>query len=163
MFVVSLLYMESSGQALSSGQAQSAPPVAYGPSCSALAGVGAGRATVTYTLRFVKGTFDPRRPAQQTASALPPFRDLPEFCRAEVTGGPSSEFRTIEVWIPTHSWNGKLMMVGRDRSGKTVDLGRMAVALSGGFAAASLDANDARGDPRSDERREPAARGVFRS
>ena len=32
------------------------------------------------------------------------------------------------------------MMVGRDRSGKAVDLGRMAVALSGGFAAASLDA-----------------------
>jgi uncharacterized protein len=123
----------------SRAHAQSAPPVAYGPSCSALAGVGVGRATVTYTLRFVRGTFDPRRPAQQTATALPPFGDLPEFCRAEVTGGPSSEFRTIEVWIPTHSWNGKLMMVGRDRSGKTVDLGRMAVALSGGFAAASLD------------------------
>jgi hypothetical protein len=71
---------------------------------------------------------------------MPPFRDLPEFCRAELTGGPSSTYRTIEVWIPTHSWNGKLMMVGRDRSGKAVDLGRMAVALSGGFAAASLEA-----------------------
>jgi hypothetical protein len=32
------------------------------------------------------------------------------------------------------------MMVGRDRSGTSFDFGRMAVALSGGFATASLDA-----------------------
>ena len=67
------------------------------------------------------------------------FRDLPEFCRAELTAGPSSAFRRVEDWIPTHSWNGKLMMVGRDRSGTSLDLGRMAAALSGGFTTASLD------------------------
>jgi len=126
-------------QAQSSGQAQSAAPVAYGPSCSALTGVGVARATVTFTLRFATGTFDPRSPTQQTPSAAPPFRDLPEFCRAELAAGPSSAFRRIEVWIPTHSWNGKLMMVGRDRSGTSLDLGRMAAALSGGFTTASLD------------------------
>jgi hypothetical protein len=123
----------------SSGQAQSAPPVAYGSSCSALAGVGVARATVTYTLRFPTGTFDPRRPAQQITNAAPPFRDLPEFCRAELTAGPSSAFRRAEIWIPTDSWNGKLMMVGRDRSGAFSDFGRMAVALAGGFATASVD------------------------
>jgi hypothetical protein len=126
--------------AQSSGQVQSAPPVAYGSSCSALLGVGVARATVTFTLRFAPGTFDPRRPTQQTASAARPFRDLPEFCRAELTAGPSTAFRSVEVWIPTDSWNGKLMMVGRNRSGTSLDLGRMAVALSGGFATASLDA-----------------------
>lgn len=122
-----------------SGQAQSAPPVAYGSSCTALTGVGVARATVAFTLRFATGTFDPRSPTQQTPSAAPPFRDLPEFCRAELTAGPSSAFRRVEVWIPTHSWNGKLMMVGRDRSGTSLDLGRMAAALSGGFTTASLD------------------------
>jgi len=133
--VVSVLLL-----AQSSGQAQSSPPVAYGPSCSALLGVGVARATVTFTLRFATGTFDPRRPTIQTASAAPPFRDLPEFCRAELTAGTSSAFRSVEVWIPTNSWNGKLLMVGRDRSGTSFDLGRMAAALAGGFATASLDA-----------------------
>ena len=135
MSVVSVLWL-----AHSAGLAQSAPPVAYGSSCSALLGVGVARATVTFTLRFTTGTFDPRSPTQQTSSAAPPFRDLPEFCRAELTAGPSSAFHSVEVWIPTHSWNGKLVMVGRNRSGTSFDLGRMAVALSGGFATASLDA-----------------------
>jgi hypothetical protein len=135
VFVVSVLCL-----AHSSGQAQSAPPVAYGSSCSALMGVAAARANVTFTLRFPPGTFDPRRPTLQTASAAPPFRDLPEFCRVELTAGPSSAFRRVEIWIPTDSWNGKLMMAGRDRSGTSFDLGRMAVALSGGFTTASLDA-----------------------
>ena len=133
--VVSLLCL-----AHSSGQTQSPPPVAYGPSCSALAGVLIASATATFTRRFAPGTFDPQRPTQQTTSAAPPFRDLPEFCRAELTGGPSSAFRSVEVWMPIQSWNGKLMMVGRNRSGTSFDFGRMAVALSGGFTAASLDA-----------------------
>ena len=132
--VVSLL-----GLAHSSGQAQSPPPVAYGPSCSALAGVLIASATVTFTRRFAPGTFDPRQPTQQTTTAAPPFRDLPEFCRAELTAGSSSAFRSVEVWIPIQSWNGKLMMVGRDRSGTSFDFGRMAVALSGGFTTASFD------------------------
>jgi tannase/feruloyl esterase len=132
--VVSLLCL-----AHSSGQTQSPPPVAYGPSCSALAGVLIASATVTFTRRFAPGTFDPRQPTQQTPSAAPPFRDLPEFCRVELTAGSSSAFRSAEVWIPTQSWNGKLMMVGRNQSGTSFDFGRMAVALSGGFTTASLD------------------------
>ena len=132
--VVSLLCL-----AHASGQTQSPPPVAYGPSCSALAGVLIASATVTFTRRFAPGTFDPRRPTQQTTSGTPPFRDLPEFCRAELTAGASSAFRSVEVWIPIQSWNGKLMMVGRHRSGTSFDFGRMAVALSGGFTTASLD------------------------
>ena len=133
--VVSLLCV-----AHASGQVQSAPPVAYGSSCSALLGVAVAHATVGFTLRFPTSTFDPRRPTLQTATAAAPFRDLPEFCRAELTADSSSVFRSVEVWIPTDSWNGKLMMVGRNRSGTSFDLGRMAVALSSGFAAASLDA-----------------------
>jgi tannase/feruloyl esterase len=131
--VVSLLCL-----AHSAPRAQS-PPVAYGPSCSALAGVLIASATVTFTRRFAPGTFDPRQRTQQTPSAAPPFRDLPEFCRAELTAGSSSAFVSAEVWIPTQSWNGKLMMVGRNRSGTAFDFGRMAVALSAGFATASLD------------------------
>jgi hypothetical protein len=134
--IVSLLCL-----AHASGQVQSAPPVAYGSSCSALLGVAVAHATVRFTLRFPTSTFDPRRPTLQTATAAPPFRDLPEFCRAELIADSSSAFRSVEVWIPTDSWNGKLMMVGRNRAGTSFDLGRMAVALSSGFAAASLDAS----------------------
>lgn len=125
---------------------QSPPPVAYGSACSALAGVGVLRATVTFTLRLPTGTFDPRSPAQQTAVPPPPFRDLPEFCRATLTAiSPADNFRGVEVWLPTHTWNGKLMMVGRDRTGTSLDLTRMAAALTGGFVVASLDQGQAPG------------------
>ena len=119
---------------------QSLEPVAYGSSCSALTGVGVSGATVTFTLRFPTGTFNPRLPAQQSIGGTAPFRDLPEFCRATLAAvSASNAFRGLEVWLPTHSWNGKLMVVGRDRSGASFDLGRMAAALAGGFVAASLD------------------------
>lgn len=115
-------------------------PAAYGSSCSALTGVGVSRATVTFTMRFPTGTFDPRVPAQQTVNGPAPFRDLPEFCRATLAAvTASSALRGIEVWLPTHSWNGKLIVVGRDRGGTSFDLGRMAAALAGNFVAAAID------------------------
>ena len=120
--------------------APSQPPVAYGSSCSALTGVGVSGATVTSSMRFPTGTFDPRLPAQQSVGVAAPFRDLPEFCRATLTAlNAANAFRGLEVWIPTHSWNGKLMVVGRDRSGASFDLGRMAAALAGNFVAAAID------------------------
>jgi hypothetical protein len=131
------------GQPAGPAQSSAAPaqaPAAYGSSCSALTGVGVSRATVTFTMRFPTGTFDPRVPAQQSVGVPAPFRDLPEFCRATLAAvSASTTFRGIEVWLPTHSWNGKLIVVGRNRDGASFDLGRMAAALAGNFVAAALD------------------------
>ena len=83
----------------------------------------------------------------------PPFRRAGVLL-ARAHGWPIERLPQRRGRIPHTLWNGKLMMIGRDRSGTSFDLGRMAVALSGGFATASLDEATPAAHSRCDERRE---------
>jgi feruloyl esterase len=112
-------------------------PVAFGSSCSALAGVAAAKTNVTFTLRFPTGTFDPGLPTQHTARGVDGFADLPEFCRTVLIDRRGG--RSLEAWMPTETWNGRLVLVGRDPAGAPVNRLDMADALTRGFATASLD------------------------
>ena len=123
-----------------SGQTQSAPPVAYGSSCSALLGVGVARATVTFSLRFATGTFESAEPDtadHERGAAIP---RLAGVLSRGADGWPIERIPQRRGLDP-HTLVERQAHDGRtDRSGTSFDLGRMAAALSGGFATASLDA-----------------------
>ena len=103
--------------AQSSGQAQLAAPVAYGSSCTALAGVGVARDRRVHPQ--VRNGHVPSAESDTTdnerGAAIP--RPAGVLSRG-ADGRPMSAFRRVDVSIPTHSWNGKLMMVGRNRSAR---------------------------------------------
>lgn len=78
------------------------------------------------------------------ALALPDIpvstKDLPAFCRVAATLTPTADSQIrIEVWLPTDSWNGKLLALGNGGWGGRVDHGLLAFALREHYAAAATD------------------------
>lgn len=63
-------------------------------------------------------------------------RDLPEFCRVAMVVEPSI---TIEVWLPTDSYNGRFQAVGNGGYAGVLLYERMAPPLRAGYATAMTD------------------------
>ncbi len=72
---------------------------------------------------------------------------LPEFCRVTLTLTPSADSAiTVEVWMPSSKWNGKLRGIGNSGFGGSIEYGGMRAALSKGYAAVGTDSGH-RGSP----------------
>jgi feruloyl esterase len=113
--------------------------VEFGSSCSALMGLGLPQTTITYTLRTYAGSFLPSAPGP-VARSVPPFSELPEFCRVKATLKPGAESTIeIELWMPTESWNGKFLAVGNSGADGSINYMGMAEPVARGFATASTD------------------------
>ncbi len=117
---------------------QQTPPVAYASSCSALNGVAVRRLLVSEVLRFDAGEYVPSPDAaRRDAAGL--LRRLPEFCRLIATPGPKGiGLATVEVWLPTRTWNGRLVALGPDVLSGAPDYLAMADGVSGGHGVVSL-------------------------
>jgi hypothetical protein len=118
---------------------QSPPPFAFGSSCSALAGLGTTRTTVTYTLRIHAGEDLPSLSIASPAEQRPPIGGLPEFCRLILTSkSAAGSPLDVEAWLPVVTWNGRLELGGALRdSGPGRYLG-LAAAIARGYAAAAM-------------------------
>ena len=74
------------------------------------------------------------------AGTQSPLTNLPAFCRVAVTLKPSkrSDIRS-EVWLPTNTWNGKLLVTGNGSFAGAVNYASMAGWIREGYAVASTD------------------------
>jgi feruloyl esterase len=70
-----------------------------------------------------------------------PPQPIPEHCRVKLTLKPTSDSNIYsELWMPTNSWNGKLLVVGNGGfAGSIQGYGDMQVALRLGYATAATD------------------------
>jgi feruloyl esterase len=83
------------------------------------------------------GSIGQNPPAAFTEVAL---KDLPAFCRVELSIKPSkdSDIR-VEVWMPASGWNGKFMAVGNGGWAGSISYALMSSPLKRGYATASTD------------------------
>ena len=100
--------------------------------CSALSGLRFPKARVTLAKTELSGTFTTLHGLTQTG--------LPDFCRVFVQANPSVRSNIqIEVWLPLHQWNHRLLGVGSGGFGGIIEYGQLGEALRGGYAAATTD------------------------
>lgn len=71
----------------------------------------------------------------------PPLHDLPAFCRVagEMRPTPDSRIR-FEVWLPTGSWNGRILGTGNGGFAGSIYYQQFAVYLKRGFAVSGANA-----------------------
>jgi len=81
----------------------------------------------------------------ENAGTLAPLLDqedttLREFCRVVVQAKPSARSNVqIEVWLPLHGWNSRLLGLGSGGFGGIIEYGQLSDALRGGYVAATTD------------------------
>lgn len=77
-----------------------------------------------------------------------PVGPNPAFCKisATLTPSPRSAIR-MQVWLPAHGWNGKLIGVGNFGWGGSLPLANMAAGLARGYAVAGNDTGHDSGGP----------------
>jgi len=78
---------------------------------------------------------------------VPPFRELPAFCRvaAMLKPSPSSDIH-MELWMPITGWNGHFRGASPNGLGGVINYNAMGVGLSDGFSVASTDTGHEGGD-----------------
>ena len=78
---------------------------------------------------------------------IPPFGELPAFCRVAATlkPSPSSDIR-MEMWMPVTGWNGSFRGTSPNGLGGVINYNAMGVGLSDGFAIAGTDTGHQGGD-----------------
>lgn len=78
---------------------------------------------------------------------IPPFDELPAFCRvaATLTPSPNSDIR-MEVWMPIAEWNGRFRGTSPNGLGGVINYNAMGVGLTDGFAIAGTDTGHQGGD-----------------
>jgi feruloyl esterase len=78
---------------------------------------------------------------------IPPFSQLPAFCRVAATlkPSPSSDIR-MELWMPVAGWNGNFRGTSPNGLGGVINYNAMGVGLTDGFAVASTDTGHQGGD-----------------
>jgi feruloyl esterase len=112
-------------------------------SCESLASLSFQETKITSATNVAAGAFvlpAPGGPDTGGPPAAAQFGALPAFCRVTATLTPSSDSDIrIEVWMPASGWNGKLQSVGNGGWAGLISYGPLAVALTGGYAAASTD------------------------
>jgi feruloyl esterase len=81
------------------------------------------------------------RGARAGGAPPPPPEPIPQHCRVKLTLKPTSDSNIYsELWMPTGSWNGKLLVVGNGGfAGSIQGYGDMQVALRLGYATAATD------------------------
>jgi len=111
-------------------------------SCESLARLSLPDVRVDVAEPVAAGAFQPAPGAIPNPAAAPRFADLPPFCRVVATARPKSEAPvTIEVWLPTTRWNGRLRGVGNDGfyNAAPVTLGGLADGLRAGDVSVGSD------------------------
>jgi feruloyl esterase len=109
-------------------------------SCEKLAQLNVPNTTITTAQTVAAGTFaGPPAPFSGVdISAL--YKSLPEFCRVVAKGTPTTDSDiTIEVWLPTSGWNGKLQGIGNGGFAGLIDDMQLGMALKAGYAATATD------------------------
>jgi feruloyl esterase len=78
---------------------------------------------------------------------VPPFRELPAFCRVVATlkPSPASDIH-MELWMPVAGWNGNFRGTSPNGLGGVINYNAMGVGLTDGFAVASTDTGHQGGD-----------------
>jgi feruloyl esterase len=78
---------------------------------------------------------------------IPPFGELPAFCRVAATlkPSPASDIR-MEMWMPIAGWNGSFRGTSPNGLGGVINYNAMGVGLSDGFAIAGTDTGHQGGD-----------------
>src|SRR6266404_1642199 len=101
--------------------------------CSTLASTAIPFTTITTAQLVTGGSFTP--PGSTTA-----ITGLPEFCRVALTIAPSSDsnIRT-EVWLPTTTWNGRLLGTGNGGFAGSIQYGPLRDAIRSGYVGANTD------------------------
>jgi feruloyl esterase len=95
--------------------------------------------TVT-NIQFIQpGSYTPKATGKELA-------DLPAFCLVVATLQPTvkSEIK-IEVWLPQHNWNGRLLGTGNGGGGGSISYGSLAEGIRQGYATTNNDMGTSRG------------------
>jgi len=117
----------------------SAAPLLFAADCSSLKTLNLPNTTITLAETVTSGTLD--------IADVPPLHDLPAFCRVagEMRPTPDSRIR-FEVWLPTGTWNGRLLGTGNGGFAGSMWFQMFAAYLKRGFAVSGTDAgHDAEG------------------
>ncbi len=68
------------------------------------------------------------------------YKNLPAFCRVQVTLTPTSDSDIkVEVWLPASGWNGKLVGIGNGVWAGSISYSEMAPTLAQGYAVVATD------------------------
>ncbi len=68
------------------------------------------------------------------------YKNLPAFCRVQVTLTPTSDSDIkVEVWLPASGWNGKLVGIGNGVWAGSISYSEMGPTLAQGYAVVATD------------------------
>jgi hypothetical protein len=123
--------------------AQNAPPAAQ--SCEKLVQLARPHVKIAAAQSIAAGAFTPPAGASVRPNANPAlFKALPAFCRVVADSAPSSDSDIkIEVWLPLHSWNGRLQAQGNGGFAGEIDYQLLGMAIRQGYAASGTDTGHA--------------------
>src|SRR5450432_4071328 len=110
-----------------------AAPAIFSQYCQNLEKLSSPVAIVTIAEPVTAGIFAP-------AVGSRAITQLPLFCRAAVTLKPTSDSEIhAEIWLPTTTWNNKLLAVGSGGWGGSIAYEGMAEGLRRGYVTAATD------------------------
>lgn len=115
--------------------------------CEKLAELKIPNTTITTAQTVAAGTFvGPAAPfGGGDLSAF--YKTFPEFCRVVAEAKPTSDSDiTMEIWLPSSGWNGKLQGIGNGGFAGIIDTMQLGAALKAGYVATATDAGH-RGSP----------------
>ncbi|HZZ38119.1 MAG TPA: tannase/feruloyl esterase family alpha/beta hydrolase [Acidobacteriaceae bacterium] len=105
----------------------------FAADCPSLKNLQLPNTTITLAETVTSGTID--------LADAPPLHDLPAFCRVAGELHPTSDSRIrFEVWLPTQSWNGRLLGTGNGGFAGSIYYQQFAGYLKRGFAVSGTDA-----------------------
>lgn len=107
------------------------PLAALADNCTDLNGRVFGDATVR-SATVQSGTF--------TVPGFIVYESLPKFCRVIATASPVKESNIlVEIWLPTETWNGKLLGTGNGGFGGWIIYSALAAGLKRSYATVNTD------------------------
>ncbi len=108
--------------------------------CEELTSLSLPDTTITVARSMSAGAFVPTKPFSLPFPILPPYKDLPAFCRVAATVKPTNDSNiNFEIWMPESGWNGKFLGVGNGGYSGEIWYPAMSEPLSRGYATASTD------------------------
>jgi hypothetical protein len=109
--------------------------------CGEMAGLSLDKGKVTSATLVEPGAFQPPAgfgPPPGVANSS--YKNLPAFCRLQVTLTPTSDSDIkVEVWLPAQAWNGKLVGIGNGVWAGSISYSEMAPTLAQGYAVVATD------------------------
>ncbi|HEX3660466.1 MAG TPA: tannase/feruloyl esterase family alpha/beta hydrolase [Acidobacteriaceae bacterium] len=108
--------------------------------CHNLTGLSLPNARVVLAQTVAAGTFRLPTSTEREVREGIPFRRLPAFCRVVLSLTPAQDSDiAIELWLPIHQWNGRLMGVGNGGFAGEIDYRGLATAVGLGYATAATN------------------------